>query len=263
MRKIWMMESHRMIRQKSLWIILLVGCSVFMLNGYMKKDTVFINHTTSETSTLITSDTMNQPNAIKTVNNQIDFLQFYWRGNILLILLIVSISFFIRLFYSSGFYKHILGMFEMRGRLVIVDYLLFCVVALVVVLLTTGSAYIGYMIGNPLILRLPFGGIGNFIRLLLQYYSLFCVLIAVIVGVMHCVRNSVAALVLLLIYVSGIPYGIVENLFNVVLMDRLPMGMLIDFGAVGQLPISALLLNGAILVGALFIAVIVKQRQDH
>lgn len=204
-----------------------------------------------------------------------DFIEKYemivssFSGNVVPMSILIFSCLFAGAYHKNKFEKNIAGLIGNRKRLVISNLIICSIYCLIIMLVTLVSSLIGYYLFYPDFTSMPAGDFINLIKYLALYYILLNSVAIVMSCFVQIIGNQIIAIIIGLIYGSGIVYGIVDFMVQILgvqgfsIQKYVPLGNLYNLSIHDQsMYIPAAFIAVIFGVSFLIINVMVKDKQD-
>lgn len=142
--------------------------------------------------------------------NKYEMLTSAFSGNIVPMALLIFSGLFSGAYRKHKFDKNIIGLIRKRSNLIYANAIICGLYNLVVIFVTLGASYIGYILFYPQFTNIIVGDTGKFMSYITTYYLLLFSVSIMMSCFVYIVKNQIVAIIIGLIYGSGIVYGIFD-----------------------------------------------------
>lgn len=255
MSNVLKMEWFRFKKSRYVYIILIVLTMLFLFGTILDS---------SQKNTV--SDTVKQKNKNSfelytedyDTTYTMDFVEKYemivssFSGNVVPMSILIFSCLFAGAYHKNKFEKNIAGLIGSRQRLVISNLIICSIYCLITMLVTLVSSLIGYYLFYPDFTSMPTGDFTNLIKYLASYYILLNSVAIVMSCFVQIIGHQIIAIIIGLIYGSGIVYGIVDFMVRILGVQGFSIQKYVPLGNLYNLSIH----DQSMYVPATFIAVI-------
>lgn len=212
MTSIFKMEFFKMMKSKFTWVILLMVVLGNFIGPLMSSNQDIGGNTPGFS---IVEKVEGGPSQETT--NQEKLIQGL-KGNTVLIAAVVFTILFISLYHSSDYEKNISTVLRQVDKMIFVDLVMISLFVVILVLLSIASTLAGYVIAG---LDISLVLTHHFVIYLATYATMLAISSQGFALFMMLMGKRTLALVFSLLYTSGIPFGIVNRLTDILLKQEL------------------------------------------
>lgn len=272
MSNVLKMEWFRFRKSRYAYIILIVLTLLFLFGTIM--DSSRSNGATAtvkqENKNSIELYTENYDTTYTTdFTEKYEMLVSNFYGNVVPMSIIIFSCLFAGAYHKNKFEKNIAGLIGNKQKLVISNLIICSMYCFIVMFVTVISSFIGYCLFYQGFTSMPAGSLMEFVKFLAVYYILLDSVAIVMSCFVQIMGNQIVALVVGLIYGSGMVYGIINFIVKVVgiqgfsIEKYVPLGTLYNMSIHNQTAyILAVLVAIIFGVSFLVINILVKNRKD-
>ncbi len=212
MHKVIKMELFRLKKSRYAYVIL--GVLLFMtlfgtfIDGSNDSNNNVKNETQKSNIELYVDDYDENYNT--DYSNKYEMLTSSFSGNIVPMALLIFAGLFSGAYRRHKFDKNVIGLVGKRSNLIYANAVICALYNCIIILVILGVSYVGYMVFYPQFNDLVLGDTGKFAGYVVAYYLLLLSVSMVMSCFVYIVRNQIAAIIIGLIYGSGIVYGILD-----------------------------------------------------
>ena len=271
MSNVLKMELFRFRKSKCIYIIL-IALSVMFLFG------IVIDSTQSNGSAVVRDEKINNVELYVEDYDQTYTVQYTekfemlvssFSGNIVAMSIIIFAGFFAGSYRKNKFEKNIVGLIGKRQTLVISNIIICAIYSMIIMCVTLIVSLIGYHILYPNYENMPAGDPAVFVKFLITYYILLNSVAIIMSCFVQVIGNQIVAIIVGLIYGSGIVYGIIDLMGQVLKLEGFSIEKYVPLGILYNLSIHEQSNYGfAIIIGVFFsviaviINIIIKNNHD-
>lgn len=190
-------------------------------------------------------------------------------GNVVPMSILIFSCLFAGAYHKNRFEKNIAGLIGGKQRLIISNLIICSIYCLIIMFVTLLSSLIGYYLFYPDFASMPAGKLTELIKYLAVYYILLNSVAIVMSCFVQIIGNQIIAIIIGLIYGSGIVYGIIDFVGQIFGIQQFSIQKYVPLGNLYNLSIH----NQSMYIPAVFIAIIfgisfliinvmVKNKQD-
>lgn len=190
-------------------------------------------------------------------------------GNIVPMAILVFVGLFAGAYHKNKFEKNIIGLIGKRQRLVFSNLAICSIYCLIIIMGTLLVSIIGYYIFYTDFAVIPLGSLSDLISFLATYYVLLISVAMVMSCFVQLVGNQIIAIIVGLIYGSGLVYGMIDVILqalgvqNFSVKEYVPLGILYSLSINEQSTYWKAILVAIIFgVCSVMIHIYVRNRQD-
>lgn len=190
-------------------------------------------------------------------------------GNIVPMSILIFSGLFAGAYQKSRFEKNIVGLIGGEQKLIISNLIICSIFSLIVIFVTLIVSFIGYFLFYPDFTSMPTGNPIELIRYLILYYILLNSVAVIMSCFVQIIGNQIAAIIIGLIYGSGIVYGIIDFIGQILGLKNFSIKKYVPLGNLYNLSIH----NQSTYISAIFSALVfsiiffvihvkIKEKQD-
>lgn len=271
MSSVFKMEFFRLRKSKYTYLIMLIVFLLFfvgtILDSSQSTASTAVNEENQNNFELYTENYNEDYSAA--YSNKCEMLVSSFEGNIVAMSILIFTGLFAGAYHAHRFDKNIIGLIGKRHRLVFVNLIICAIYSLAVICGTIVVSWIGYLLFNQNFAVIPFGNLSVMTGYLITYYILLVCVAALMSCFVYAIRNQILAIVLGLLYGSGIIYEFIDFAGKYLISDTfsikryVPLGTLYDLSMYDQAEFVRALVIAVIFGGcALCLSVFIQNRRD-
>lgn len=264
------MDFFRLIKSKYAYCILLVLAGLFIF-GTILDSSGDKKNVMEEEQHGISLYAENYNDSYKTIAaTKYEYLTSSFSGsNIIPMAIIIFVGLFSGTYYKNRFEKNIIGMIRKREYLVISNLILCAIYCFIIMAMTLVVSLLGYLLFYADFVSIPAGILSDFLRYLLTYYILMISISAAMSCFVQLIKNQVTAVIIGLIYGSGIIYDMIDftgkslisQSFSI--KNYVPLGLICSLSIQEQeIYLKAIWLGIIFCIGSVSVNILAKNRMD-
>lgn len=266
------MDLFRLRKSKYAYIILLVLSLLFLfgtiLDSSQKKETSEIAEQENKNSFELYTENYDTTYTGQFVNKY-EMLVSAFSGNVVPMSILIFSGLFAGAYHKNRFEKNIKGLIGGEQNLLISNLIICSIYCFIIIFVTLLISLIGYYLFYPNFASMPSGSLKELIKYIISYYILLHSVAIIMSCFVQIVGNQIIAIIIGLIYGSGIVYGIIDFVGQTIglegfsIQEYVPLGNLYNLSIHNQNAyLRAIII--AIIFSMVFVImnVMVKNRQD-
>lgn len=271
MFKVLKMEWFRFRKSRCVYVILIILSLLFLfgtiLDSSVGNTVSTVNNENKNSFQLYTEDY--DTTYTGQYADKYEMLVSAFSGNIVPMAMLIFAGLFAGAYRKNKFEKNIIGLIGKRQRLVTANIIICAIYSLIIMFVTLSVSFIGYHLFYPDFAKMPDGNLMEFVKYLISYYILLNSVAIIMSCFVQLVGNQIVAIIIGLIYGSGIVYGIIDFISQILGMTSFSIQNYVPLGTLYNLSIdNQEVFLRSILIAVLFgivsvvINIIVKNKQD-
>ncbi|MEF9839368.1 MAG: ABC transporter permease [Lachnospiraceae bacterium] len=266
------MEWFRFRRSKSAYIIIVVLAFMFLFGTILDgtKDTNFHSQKSEKGNNIELYTEGYDSDYSAEYSQKFEMLVSSFSGNIVPMAILIFAGLFAGAYQKNKFEKNIIGAVGKRYKLVWANLFICAVFCFFTIVLTLAISLLGYIIFYPGFVEMPLGNMNDFLKYLGTYYFLLVSIAATMSCFVQIIRNQILAIIIGLIYGSGIVYGIVDFISQTLgaatfsIYKYVPLGTLykLTINSNNNVYLQAVLIAAVFAFVTLGINIAIRNRQD-
>ena len=249
------MELFRLRKSKYTYVIFCVLLFMILFGTIIdgtKGSNDSVNNKTQKNSVKLYVDDYDENYNVE-YSNKYEMLISSFSGNIVPMALMIFSGLFAGAYRRYKFDKNIIGLVGKRRRLIYANAIICGLYNLVIMIMVLGMSYIGYMLFYSGFNDILLGDTGKFFGYIVTYYLLLFSVSLIMACFVYIIRNQIAAIIIGLIYGSGIVYGIFDFISASVGMKSVSVKTYLPLGNIYGLSMStAKTYSYSILIAVIF-----------
>lgn len=271
MSNVLKMEWFRFRKSRYVYIILLVLALLFLFGTILDSSNNSSDgrvKTENGHSIELYAEDYNQTYTAQ-FSNKFEMLVTAFSGNIVAMSILIFAGLFAGAYRKNKFEKNIVGIIGQRSKLVISNFVICAIYCFIIMCVALIVSLLGYYLFYPNFAVMPMGNITNLSRYLISYYVLLTSVATMMSCFVQIVGNQIVAIIIALIYGSGIIYGIIDfatkelGLETFSIQNYVPLGTLYNLSIHNQDGYLGTILMAILFgLGSMIINIVVKNKQD-